>query len=89
MKTKKTPLRMCIVCREMKDKRDLFRIVKNKNGEINADTTGKMSGRGAYICKSKECFCKLKKQNALSRAFSANVSEEVYDILERQINSVE
>ena len=69
MTTKKIPLRMCTGCREKKPKHDLIRIVRKPEGEIVIDTTGKISGRGAYICKSKECFEKAKKSNALSRLY--------------------
>ena len=62
-------LRMCIVCREHSDKKELVRIVKNKNGEIFLDLTGKANGRGAYICKSKECFLKLKKNKGAKPCF--------------------
>ncbi len=60
-KMKKVPMRMCLSCREMKPKRELIRIVMNKNGEISVDMTGKLAGRGAYICNSAECVAKLKK----------------------------
>ena len=56
MKTKKIPMRMCLGCGEMKPKRELIRVVKSKEGDISLDLTGKKSGRGAYICKSVECF---------------------------------
>ena len=59
----KEKLRMCIVCRGQSDKKELLRIVKNKNGEIFVDKTGKANGRGAYVCKDKECFSKLCKTN--------------------------
>ena len=59
MKTKKTPLRMCLGCSEMFPKKDLIRVVKSKEGEISLDFTGKKSGRGAYLCKSGECFAKM------------------------------
>ena len=61
MKKRKIPLRRCVGCREMKDKRELLRIVRNNEGEIFVDPTGKKNGRGAYICKSMECFSKARK----------------------------
>ena len=72
-------LRMCIACRQMKDKRDLLRIVKDKEGNISVDLSGKKNGRGAYICKDKTCLEKLKKQKSLNKAFKTNVSEDVYN----------
>lgn len=80
-------LRMCIVCREHSDKKVLVRIVKNKNGEIFLDLTGKANGRGAYICKSKECFLKLKKTRALNRAFKCEIPLEIYDKLGEEIEN--
>ena len=70
---------MCIACRQMKDKRDLLRIVKDKEGNISVDLSGKKNGRGAYICKYKTCLEKLKKQKSLNKAFKTNVSEDVYN----------
>lgn len=61
MKTKKIPMRMCLGCGGMKPKRELIRVVKSKEGDISLDLTGKKSGRGAYICKSVECFEKARK----------------------------
>ncbi len=78
-------LRMCVACRASKDKRELVRIVKDKDGNISLDLTGKKNGRGAYICKSHECFNKLKKQHSLNRAFKCNVSEEIIDALEKEV----
>lgn len=80
-------LRMCIVCREHSDKKELVRIVKNKNGEIFLDLTGKANGRGAYICKSKKCFLKLKKTRALNRAFKCEIPLEIYDKLGEEIEN--
>ena len=65
---KNTPLRMCIACRQMKDKRELVRIVKNGD-EILLDQTQKAAGRGAYICKEPECIAKLSKHRLLNKAF--------------------
>ena len=82
---KKETLRMCIACREMKDKRDLLRIVKNKEGQIFVDKTGKANGRGAYICKDVNCLNKLKKQKTLNKAFKMMINEEVYKQIEGEI----
>ncbi len=89
MSAKKTPMRMCTGCREMKPKRELIRIVKTTDGEIKLDLTGKLNGRGAYICKSCDCLAKAQKSNALSRAFSCAVSNEIYENLERSIKDIE
>lgn len=81
---KKAPQRMCIVCRSMKDKNELLRIVRNKEGKIFIDKTLKAAGRGAYICKSSECIKKAEKTNALSRALSASVGEDIYSELNEE-----
>ena len=81
-KTKKIPTRMCIACREMKPKLEMTRVVKNADGEIFADPTGKAAGRGAYICANPECLKMLTKKKLLNRAFSTNVSDEVYLVVE-------
>lgn len=78
-------LRMCVACRQSKDKRSLVRIVKDKEGNISIDLTGKKNGRGAYVCKEKTCFEKMKKQKGLNKAFSCNVPTEVYDSLGEEI----
>ena len=75
---KKIPMRTCIACRANKPKRELIRIVKSGE-EIKLDFTGKLNGRGAYICNDKGCVEKLKKQKLLYKAFSMQVSEQVYD----------
>ncbi len=77
-KTKKIPMRMCIACREMKPKMEMTRVVKTAEGEIFADPTGKAAGRGAYVCTEPECLKKVGLKKLLHKAFSANVSEEVY-----------
>mgnify|MGYP002801093301 CR=1 FL=1 len=78
-------LRMCIACREMKDKRQLVRIVKNKDNEIFIDSTGKKNGRGAYICKNETCISKMQKQKLLNKTFKTNVSDEIYSQIKEQI----
>lgn len=75
---KKIPMRMCIACREMKAKSEMTRVVKNANGEIALDLTGKAPGRGAYVCSAEGCLKKLTGKKLLNKAFSANVEEEIY-----------
>jgi len=84
-KVKKIPMRMCLGCSEMKPKKELIRVVKAPDGEISLDLTGKKSGRGAYICKSCECFAKARKARRLEKAFSCQISPEVYDSMEREL----
>ncbi len=89
MATRKIPMRMCTGCREMKPKKELIRVVKTPENEIKLDTTGKLNGRGAYICKCAECFNKAKKVNAFAKAFETSVAASVYDSLEKELKSVE
>lgn len=85
MKQKKIPMRMCVGCREMKPKRELLRVVRSPEGEISFDLTGRKPGRGAYVCRSEECFVQAVKKRQLERAFSAPVSDAVRDSLAAQI----
>ena len=84
MKTKNIPERQCIGCRISKNKKDLIRGVKTKEGSIEVDRTGKKNGRGAYLCDDAECFQKARKTNALNRSFKMNIPDEIYEELERQ-----
>ncbi len=87
-KEKKIPMRQCLGCREMHPKRELIRIVKPKEGEIALDPAGKLPGRGAYICRSTECLLRAKKSRGLERAFSQQISQEIYDALEDGLREV-
>ena len=78
-KTRKIPQRQCVGCREMKDKKALLRIVKTPEGEILLDSTGKKSGRGAYVCHDPACLKKARKAKALERGFDCQIPQEVYD----------
>ena len=80
-KVKKIPQRKCIVCQDRDSKKELMRIVKNKEGEIFLDPSDRANGRGAYICKDAECLKKAIKTKALNRAFKVEVSDEVYEKL--------
>ena len=87
MKPKKIPMRMCNGCMEMKPKKELIRIVKNAEGEVSVDLTGKKSGRGAYICKSVECLEKAFKAKRLNKNLQSNIGDEVYDRLRDEITN--
>ena len=82
---KKIPQRQCVGCREMKEKRELIRVVKSPEGEISLDFRGKKPGRGAYVCPSADCLKRARKSRALERAFSAPIPPEVYDALEKEM----
>ena len=87
MKTRKIPVRMCVGCREMKEKRALLRIVKNAEGAISFDRVGKAPGRGAYVCKSEECLTKAVRQHQLERALETKIDEAVYQQLMEEIHA--
>ncbi len=89
MKTKKVPLRMCVGCGEMFDKRTLVRVVKSREGEVSLDLTGKKAGRGAYVCKNLECLKKARKKRAFERAFQMQISEEVFNNMEEEMINAE
>ena len=78
---KKQPQRTCMGCNTKKDKKELVRIVKNKEGQISIDKTGKMEGRGAYICNNIECLEKVIKNKRLEKSFEMQISKEIYDNL--------
>ena len=87
MKTRKIPMRMCVGCREMKEKRSLLRVVKSPEGAISFDRVGKAPGRGAYICRSKECLDKAMKARQLERALETKIEEAVFSQLMEEINA--
>lgn len=78
---KKQPQRTCMGCNEKKDKKDLIRIVKNKDNEISIDRTGKKEGRGAYICDDVNCLEKVIKSKRLERVLEIPISKEIYESL--------
>ena len=87
MKTRKIPMRMCVGCREMKEKRSLMRVVKSPEGVISFDRVGKAPGRGAYVCKSKECFERAVKQRQLERELETRIEEAVFTQLMEEIDA--
>lgn len=86
---KKVPLRQCVGCGEMKGKRDMMRVLKTAENEICLDVTGKKNGRGAYVCKSRECLQKARKNRGLERSFKMSIPNELYDTLEREFENLE
>ncbi|MEG2770269.1 MAG: YlxR family protein [Oscillospiraceae bacterium] len=87
MLIKKIPLRKCVGCMQQKAKKELVRVVKNAEGEISMDLTGKKSGRGAYICPNKECLQKARKAKRLERNFECQIPDEVFERLETEIET--
>ena len=87
MKEKKTPLRMCLGCREMKPKKEMLRVVRTSDTEEYIyDSTGKMNGRGAYVCKDNECINKCIKSKLFHKSFRANVPEDVYTAVKENLD---
>ncbi|MBO4445449.1 MAG: YlxR family protein [Clostridia bacterium] len=85
MMQKKVPLRRCCGCMEMKPKQELVRVVKSNNGDVALDLTGKAPGRGAYVCRSRECFEKARKARRFEREFSVKIPDEVYSQMEEEL----
>lgn len=85
---KKVSLRRCVGCGEMKNKKEMIRVLKTPE-EIILDTTGKKNGRGAYLCFSKECFEKAVKNKGLERSFKMSIPGEVYKNLEKELEHLE
>jgi predicted RNA-binding protein YlxR (DUF448 family) len=79
---RKIPMRQCLGCNEHKPKIELIRILRTPEGEITLDTTGKKSGRGAYICKNPACLKKLRKNRRAESNLGVSIPEEVWDALE-------
>ena len=83
---KKIPMRTCIACREEKPKKEMLRIVRNAAGEIRLDLSGKLPGRGAYICNNAAGIARLRKQKLLHKTFSCEVPEAVYAGIEEEFS---
>lgn len=80
-------MRMCLGCQEMKPKKELIRVVKNKEDEISIDFVGKKPGRGAYICKNVSCFEKARKGKRFEKAFEVPINNEIYSSLKEELEA--
>ncbi|MBQ4167143.1 MAG: YlxR family protein [Clostridia bacterium] len=78
-------MRMCVGCRTMKEKRSLVRVVRTEEGSACVDPTGKMNGRGAYVCPCAECLKKAVKSRALDRALEVKITPEVMERLAEEV----
>lgn len=87
MKVKKIPMRTCVVCHEKLEKRELLRIVKNKDGEVSVDITGKANGRGAYIKKDLDVLAQAIKSKALERHLECQIDESIYEEIKKIIEN--
>ncbi len=82
---KKIPQRQCMGCRERKEKRQLIRVVRTPEGNVCLDFSGKLSGRGAYLCPDAECLKKAQRSKALDRSLEVPIPQEVYDRLQHEM----
>lgn len=87
--TKKIPMRKCVGCQEMKNKKEMLRVIKTAEGEFLLDSTGRKNGRGAYLCFSKECLDKAIKCKGLERSFKQSIPQDVYEKLEKELDELE
>ena len=87
MKQRKIPLRKCTGCNEMKNKKEMIRIVRDQEGNFSLDFHGKKPGRGAYICKDITCLEKAEKNKGLERSFKAAVDKSIYNELKKEFEA--
>ena len=85
---KKVPMRQCVGCQEMKSKKEMLRILTPAEDEIVLDATGRKNGRGAYLCFSKECLLKARKNKGLERSLKMAIPSAVYDSLEKELDEL-
>ena len=85
---KKVPMRQCVGCQEMKSKKEMLRVLKTAEDEIVRDATGRKNGRGAYLCFSKECLAKARKNKGLERSLKMAIPSAVYDSLEKELDEL-
>lgn len=86
-KVRKIPQRMCVGCQEMKPKKELIRIVRTPQDSVEIDSTGKKSGRGAYICPRVECLQRASKEKRLEKALQRQISKEIYQMLSERLET--
>lgn len=87
--TKKIPLRQCVGCGEMNNKKEMIRVLKTTEDEICLDATGKKNGRGAYICRNRECLHKACRNKGLERSFKMSIPAVVYETLEKEFDIID
>ena len=86
---KKIPLRKCIGCGEMKNKKEMMRVIRTPENQVTLDITGKKNGRGAYLCFSRDCLAKAMKNRGLERSLKIAVGQDVFESLERELGAIE
>ena len=82
-------MRQCVGCQEMKSKKEMIRVIRTAEGEFVLDATGKKNGRGAYLCPKEECLAKAIKNKGLERSFKQAIPKDVYEKLEKEMESLE
>lgn len=88
-KNKKVPMRKCVGCQEMKNKKEMIRVIRTTEDEFVLDATGKKNGRGAYICPERKCLELAVKGRGLERSFKQAIPKEVYESLEKEMKEFE
>lgn len=86
IRPKKIPMRQCLGCNEHRPKKELLRVVRDSEGNVSLDFTGKKSGRGAYICRDIKCLKKVRKSGRLSKNLECSISDEVYARMEEELD---
>lgn len=86
---KKIPMRKCVGCGEMKNKKEMLRVLRTPEGTYMIDTTGRANGRGAYLCASGDCLDKAIRSKGLERSFKAAISSDVYESLRKELSEIE
>ena len=86
---KKIPSRQCVGCREAGAKRDLIRVIRTPQGQVILDPTGRMNGRGAYLCRHVECLRKARRSRGLERSLKVTIPDEIYDRLEEELRDID
>lgn len=89
MQKKKIPLRKCTGCGEMKPKKELVRVVKTPDDQVLMDLTGRINGRGAYICPNAQCLKIARKSKRIERSFEMSIPDEIYDKMEEELKNHE
>ena len=84
---KKIPQRQCMGCRERKAKKELIRVVRGTDGTVSLDFSGKLNGRGAYLCPDPECLKKARRAKSLERSLEVPIPDQVYDRLEQEMGA--
>lgn len=84
MNAKKIPLRKCVGCGELKPRTELIRVIRTEDGQTTVDPTGRMNGRGAYICRCGDCLEKARKRHSLEHSLRAAIPPEIYLLLEKE-----